>query len=128
MTLHLVREGTPPPVVDLMTQIIGVSLVDHIEQTIIGEGDEAHVHRLYGEYNEYDQRIRLDQSMGFERMRETFLHENLHAMFAAGQLDAILNGEHEELDEHVVSVLAPILLAWLRANPRAVNFLREVQS
>jgi hypothetical protein len=85
------------------------------------------MHRLYGEYSEQEQSITLDQSMGFERMRETFLHENIHAMFSMGQLDTILNNEATELDEHIVSALAPILLAWLRSNPAAVAYLTEVQ-
>ena len=89
------------------------------------DGAEPHQHRVYGVYDEEHQVITLDSAMGFERQRETFLHENLHAMWAVAQLDGLspLDG----FDEHLVSALAPVMLSWLRDNPEAVTFLMETQ-
>jgi hypothetical protein len=94
-----------------------------------GEPDEQqHAHRAYGVYNEAEQSITLDRGLRFERARETFLHENLHAVLAISQIDSILSAESDGLSEHVVSAVAPVLLAWLRDNPHAVAWLQEVQS
>lgn len=91
------------------------------------EHGDAHVHPAYGLYDERTQVIKIDAHLPFERQRETFLHENLHAMMSAGQLDALLVAEAEGLDEHLVGILAPILLCWMRENPRAVAYLCEVR-
>jgi hypothetical protein len=92
-----------------------------------GEDKHEHGHPAYGLYDERNQSITLDSHLPFERQRETYLHENLHAMFAMGQMDALLNAEADGLDEHCVSVLAPIMLSWMRDNPRSVAYLCEVR-
>jgi hypothetical protein len=92
------------------------------------EDADAHGHPAYGVYDERNQSITLDAHLPFERRRETFVHENLHAMFSAGSLDTVLNGEAVGLDEHIISVLSPILLSWMRDNPRAVAFVSETQT
>ncbi len=91
------------------------------------ESGEVHKHPAYGIYDERSQTIQIDAHLPFERQRETFLHECLHAMLSVGQLDTLLTAEAEGLDEHIVGVLAPILLAFLRENPTAVIYMTEVQ-
>ena len=92
-----------------------------------GEGDADHGHAAYGVYERGAQTITLDSKMGAEMMRETFLHESLHAMFALGRLDTVLDNEAHGIAEHLVATLAPILLDFIRSNPDAVEFLQEVQ-
>jgi len=120
---------TPPPFVTLLTQRISVEFAEDLHCECPGhegvEGGEPHAAPCYGIYNQHDQTITLDSDLKFERQRDTFLHENLHAMLSIAQLDSIMP---EGMDEHVVTVLAPILLAWLRDNRGAVNFLMEQQS
>jgi len=93
--------------------------------------DEAHEaghgHPAYGVYDERTQIITLDAHLPFERRRETLVHENLHAMFAIGRLNDVLGQEAIGLDEHIVGVLSPILLCWLRENPRLVAYLAETR-
>lgn len=114
--------GTPRRV-RLLSQVIRVETAENLH-CAEGTDEGLHTHRAYGVYDEAAQSIVLDDAMGFERVRETFLHENLHAMFSVTQLDELLTGKRD-LNEHVVSVLAPVLLSWLRDNPKAVKFLRE---
>jgi hypothetical protein len=122
-----------PPHVWLLSQRINVEAVPNLhcpdEGEPVGPDGEPHLHRAYGVYTEEDQTITLDDGMQFERMRETFLHENLHAMLAMSQLDTLMNGQAADgFDEHVVSVLAPVMLSWMRDNPAALAFLQEKQS
>lgn len=69
--------------------------------------------------------IGMTLDTGWDRFRETFLHENLHAMIAkSGMNNDILHG----LEENVVARLSPILLQFVRDNPRALRFLAEKRS
>ena len=67
------------------------------------------------------QTIWLEPYQGVDRIRETFLHEHLHAMLGVVGLSSAL-GENEE---EVVKRLSPVLFEFLRRNPRAVQFLTE---
>lgn len=116
-----------PKRVILMTQTIKVETAPNLHHPMTNEDGEEHGHRAYGVYSEAEQTITLDSALRFERARETFLHENLHAMFNVGQIDSILDAEAHGLGEHLVGSLAPIMLAWLRENPHAVAWLQEVQ-
>jgi hypothetical protein len=89
---------------------------------------DGHAHRAYGIYNEADQTMSIDDDLGFERERETFLHENIHALIAATQLDTMLADEMPGFDEHFVSALAPIMLSWIRENPATIAYLQETQA
>lgn len=113
----------PPASIRLMTQLITVDWVEGLHMP--GESDlDEHPHKAMGVYQMAEQAIFMDVGLGFERERQTFLHENLHAIFAIGKLeDALMDGA----EEHVVGVLAPIMLAWLRDNPKAVAWLMETQ-
>lgn len=123
-----------PTAVRLLTQTIFVDTAPNLHTPASGwthgdpeEAVEPHAHRAYGVYSESEQRITLDESLHFERLRETFLHENLHAILSVSNLDAMIEGTGEGFSEHVVSTLAPILLAWLRDNPYAVLWLQQTQ-
>jgi len=125
--LTLVTEGLEPRTpasVTLLSQHIGVEFAENLHCECPGhdgaETEEKHAVPCYGYYNKHDQTITLDADLKFERLRETFLHENLHAMLAIAQLDSIMP---EGMDEHVVTVLAPILLSWMRDNPAALTFV-----
>lgn len=118
-----------PQFVTLLTQRIAVVRVEGLHHpSEPNEFGESHAHRAYGVYEEATQVISIDKGLKFERARETFLHENLHAMLAMNQVDSLLEGQSQGLGEHVVSATAPVLLAWMRDNPAAVAWLQEVQS
>lgn len=119
---------TVPSAIRLLSQRVSVEVVKNLHHSGTEEDGSEHAHRAYGVYDEGDQSITLDASNGFERMRETFTHETLHAVLAVTHLDALLDAEADGLSEHVVSVLSPVILALLRDNPEAVNFLRETQT
>lgn len=116
-----------PTRIRLLSQRIAVREVENLHVPC-EDPEGQHVHEAYGIYDERPQRISLDKGLPFERQRETLLHESLHAMFSITNLDTILSREAEGLDEHIVSVLSPVLLAFLRENPRTVAYLQEVQS
>lgn len=66
--------------------------------------------------------ISLDPDTGYDRLRETFLHEHLHAIITKANLHHDLLASNEEA---VVARLSPILLQFLRDNPKAVEFLQS---
>lgn len=116
-----------PPSVTLMTQRIGIEFAPNLHHAADPHDSESHAHRAYGIYEEATQVITLDDALEFERLRETFLHENLHAMLSISQLDTLIEAQAEGFGEHLVATLAPVLLAWIRDNKFAVSFLQEVQ-
>lgn len=65
--------------------------------------------------------ISVDTDMATDRFKEVFLHEHLHALIAMAGLtrDCIT----AEQDEAIAKRLAPILLLFLRDNPRVYTFL-----
>lgn len=79
----------------------------------------------YGTYDERDHTITLDGGLAHERARDTFMHECLHAMLSFANLDGLVVKGGDGLDEHLVKVLAPIMIDFLRSNPQAVGYLRE---
>jgi len=116
---------TLPTHVRLLSQRIDVREEGELHMEAHEDGAEPHQHRVYGVYDEEKQVITLDAAMGFERQRETFLHENLHAMCAVAQLDGL--SAMEGFDEHWVSSLSPVMLSWMRDNPAVMKFLMETQ-
>lgn len=115
----------PPPDVTLLTQRITVEMTENLTITHAhdGEGDPW-VQEVYGAWNPDKSLIRIDAGMGFERQRETFLHENLHAILEVSQVERMLSGASLP-NEAVVAALTPVLLAWLRENPVALAYLTE---
>lgn len=121
-------EGLPPHM-RLLSQRVTITTAPNLHhmQESHEDGEEGHAHRAYGVYDEGAQVITLDDSLGFERARETYLHESLHGMLAISQLDGLIEGQAEGLAEHIVSALSPVLLAWVRDNPDSVAYLQTVQ-
>ncbi len=109
-----------PSHVWLMTQRIGVEELEREPP------EEGHRHEAIGEYDANMQVIRMDLTVGFDQQRDTFLHENLHAMINAAHLEPMMDDAMPGFTEHLVSVLSPLLLAWMRDNPHAVNYLMEL--
>ena len=92
----------------------------HIED---GDGDDAKHYDVLGLCRSDAQVITIATEQGPDRLRETFLHEHLHAMFDAAGLRDTLTFDQ---DESVAKRLAPILLQFLRVNRQALFFmLRE---
>lgn len=121
---------TPPEFIYLLSQRIAIEYVENLHVPAAPGEDHVpgHSHRAYGSYDEVTQTIALDTDVGFERARETFVHENLHAMFAVSQLDSLLGQwVPDSVVEHIVGSLAPVLLAWVRDNPQAVAYVGESQ-
>lgn len=66
--------------------------------------------RVYGEFDERNSTINLDVDASADVIRETILHEILHAIL----------GMYDKDDEALVRELSPMLLQVLRENPRLV--------
>jgi hypothetical protein len=66
--------------------------------------------RVYGEFDERASTINIDVDASPEIIRETLLHEILHAIL----------GMYERDDEALVRLLSPMLLQVLRDNPKLV--------
>lgn len=116
-----------PTAVRLLSQRIDVTMEPDLQ--IVHMHDNAGdpmMQSVYGSWSSSESVIKIDTNQGFERMHETFLHENLHAMVQVAQIDRMCDGAGLS-EEAVVSALAPILLAWLRDNPKAVAYITEVQ-
>lgn len=79
---------------------------------------------LVGEFLSSDTSIEVRTKQSPSGLRDTVIHEALHAiLYLAGLLNALeLNHETEE---RLVVTLAPWLLALLRDNPKLVDFLLE---
>lgn len=75
---------------------------------------------VVGICGEDSQEVRYDPDIGPSVLRETVLHELLHAVWHQTTLDRLYTDEQEE---QVLWTLAPRLLALLRDNPELVMFL-----
>lgn len=73
-----------------------------------------------GECNPTQLTIFLNPDQALQQMRETAVHESLHAMFFASGLAAQMNDAHHEV---AVTTLAPWLLMWLRDNKDLLKWL-----
>jgi hypothetical protein len=74
---------------------------------------------------EDEQYILIDPELGATVMRETMLHEILHAVWHQTELDNRYSNDEEE---KIVWTLAPRLLALIRENPDLMTFLMEPDS
>jgi hypothetical protein len=111
----------------IVSQRIPVSVVPNLHLPCDDDEPNLKHHPAYGIYNERDQTIHLDAHLPFERQHETLLHEALHVMLKITGCDDLMTAEAPGLDEHVVTVLAPVLLAFIRENPRAMAYFAEVK-
>lgn len=74
---------------------------------------------LYGLY--HDGQIIIDPHI--RQLRDTLLHETLHALVAQTGLAEAGGPLHGDAEEQVIRALAPLLLHLLAENPRLVQFL-----
>jgi hypothetical protein len=118
---------TLPTEIRLLSQRITVELASdlHVPADSPPVGEEGHSHRAHGVYQGAEQAIFISDALGAERQREVFLHENLHAMLSICSLDVVIEDGTPGLSEHLVGILAPVLLDWLRSNPPAYDYLME---
>ena len=89
--------------------------------TAIAEASRKEGEPLYGLY--HDGQIVIDPAV--RHLRDTLLHETLHALFAQTGLsenNGPLSGDNEE---QVVRALTPLLLHLLRENKNLIQFLIE---
>lgn len=110
----------------LMSQVIAIRDAENLQHTGVDDEGHSHAHKALGVYDELEQVIYLDRDLHHERAREVMVHEALHAMLAVTSLARIINAEAPEMDEHLVTVLAPAVLSWLRDNPGLIDWLEEV--
>ena len=98
------------------------TLTVHLHETSIGEGteDKETTIDLLGMTDNDMQEVFLYTEQGPDKMRETFLHEHLHAMLT---LAGISDQADAEVEERIVKRLAPIMLQFLRDNPNVYTFL-----
>lgn len=87
--------------------------------------DSQWVHEGYmdvlGACDRDDQIIQLETlGVGFDKLRETYLHEVLHALIGMSGMNRDVLSESEEV---VVNRLAPVLLQFLRDNPSVFTYL-----
>lgn len=64
--------------------------------------------------------IKVDGSCSASQVRDTVLHEVLHAVINDGPNDL-----DPDVEERIVRVIAPALLGVLRNNPQLLEFLLE---
>lgn len=118
-----------PKTVRLLTQRIAVRIASHdlhiVEEAVAEGHDHPTGYQVLGTYDSTTNLIMLDRNMDSDRQKQVFLHENIHAMLDMANLDSILGSHAKGLDEHVCASMAPVMLSWLRENPRAVAYLME---
>lgn len=76
---------------------------------------------LYGLY--HDGEIIIDPDV--RQVRDTLLHETLHAIIAQTGLSETPGPLHGDAEEQVVRALTPLLLHVLRENKNLIQFLIE---
>lgn len=79
---------------------------------------------LVGEFIEDQTAIELRKDQSVSGLRDTLLHEALHAVVYLAGLRVALELTHKQ-EERLVVTLAPWVLALLRDNPKLVEFLLE---
>lgn len=73
-----------------------------------------------GSYDGQRQKILIRPGLGEDRTAETLTHEVLHALM---EMTGIANDVESNLEESMVTRLAPVVLDLLRRNPALVHFL-----
>jgi hypothetical protein len=88
-----------------------VAEVSHLGEWV----HEADGFRLVGHASSRFGTIGIDSRQSEDQQVDTFVHENLHLMLMLTQAD----------DEDLVFRFTPILIDWLRRNPRAVEYIMQ---
>lgn len=84
----------------------------------VRKSDELSERQRVGRTDIQKQAISVDATAGDDQQRDVVLHEIIHAC-----LRVVASGVSETTEERVTSLLAPLLLDVLRANPHVVQFL-----
>ena len=77
-----------------------------------------------GNHNRTLQRIRLNPSQGPDSLRDTLLHEILHAVCSNSGLDGA-DEEFKKVEEQFIYLVVPGLLGVIRDNPLLLAYLQE---
>jgi len=79
---------------------------------------------LLGELDKENETIIVRTTQGPANLRDTVLHEVLHAiLYVAGDSD--VHGLAHEDEERLVRIVTPWLLAFMRDNPHVLAYLLE---
>jgi len=92
------------------------------------DADASYDYNYWGVCLYRSKRIKLDPRQSDTDVPQTFLHEVLHALGNAYEIDAwekhITNDKQEVTDK--LDLMATAFLQWLRANPQIVAWLQEM--
>lgn len=109
----------PPRTVRIAGQRIRVTLHDELH---VLKADGTPVEGAIGCCDLVHDEIGLANYLGPERERETLLHECLHGLL--GKMGYTLERSDDE-EEALVKRLSPLLLDFIRSNPRLVAYLSQ---
>jgi Zn-dependent peptidase ImmA (M78 family) len=99
----------------LLTQRVRVAKA----RTLTHTDENGHANEAWGMFDSDQLCIHIRTGQAPDRERETFMHENLHLIVNACKMGDV------DSEEELVSRLSPIVLSWMRENPRAVAYLLE---
>ena len=85
--------------------------------------EECQSRRVLGDTDIDETRIRLRASMPRSKLREVLMHEVLHALWDAMNLNESLMGKQLDSDEIPINGLTVGLLVFQRDNPKLCEFL-----
>lgn len=88
--------------------------------------EECQSRRVLGDTDIDETRIRLRGCMPRSKLREVLMHEVLHALWDAMNLNEALIGKQLETDEIAINGLAVGLITFQRDNPKLCEFLFPV--
>lgn len=119
--------SNPPRKIQVGPHPVVVKVDTKRMHTVNKETDDVHGLAAYGHD---DLEIVVDPQQAASQMRDSVLHEVLHALFAIGPQNVLFQELDEKnkvgvLEENLVQGLCPLLLDFLRRNPRFVDWLLE---
>lgn len=95
--------------------------------TVSFDGEAAYDYNYLGVTLTRSKRLKLDPRQSDTELPQTFLHETLHALGNAYEIEA-WDRHKTDNDGHImdkIDLMATALLTWLRANADAVKWLQE---
>lgn len=103
----------PPPRIKVGARVYTVTL----------DGARVGEHGAHGLCVPEQEQIFLDPAMSAGTLRETLVHEIIHAVVHDVSASGAAPVFDDDLEERVCSVLAPRLLDTLRRNPRLATYI-----
>lgn len=79
--------------------------------------DADDINRLHGRHNGTYKTIEVWARQAEDMKKETFIHECLHGIIDIAGLD--LKG----MEEGVVTALSPVIMMWMKDNPKAMEWI-----